>query len=235
MRSYAFDKYIKPEYVQKFNKNNEELNFKDDYIETKFNNICCKFFAGKLYPKFTNLKQKIKKYQERIKKLNPELGVYKAREIVERNEQILKSYAKIKYCLDAISSGKYEVNVLAHLISIYYNLNRREYEKFKSAPLYYYLTTILKEFDELSLDAILDLDLSTLANNLFTEIELFDYAVHNLDLEDHMCWGGLIDMSSICHEIDDFEETQKVKTEINKKFEDKFYLDTHTTKNGLIF
>lgn len=248
-----YDNFIKP--LQKYIHNNC---FDDKAHEIMIQNAICKLLSEKireLIPSKTEVKQAFTKSMKQLSKQDLDLIEY--REKAQKREDKLKTHFKLRYALDDIDDGNFELDHASLLMAIYSkvisleskpNGKRGHYgriekiPKLKSSAIYQYLNSARKEAKyHTTLNQLSNLTMDYLADWLYKSIAIFDYNNDNTILDPYI---GIYDDGTIATtfnevSIIDLEKDPDTYQDfveiVEDNFNEKLIQEMHTLENGQIF
>lgn len=259
--SYAFygnvlknyNKFIKP--LQKYM---TTCYLDDKSHEIVVLNAICKFLSEKIriqIPTIVEIKQNFNK--KTLQLFKQDLDLIEFNQKFKKREDKLKTYFKLHYALDSIDAKNYDLTQASLLMAIYSKVVSCELQPngklhhygragkttaLKDSLIYRYLDIARKEEKyNITLRQMGEFKISTLVNDLYNSIAIFDY-VHNntvIDLslgqQDDGTWGTIFHQIAII-DLENNPDTYKdfIKL-VEDNFDKKLIQEMHTLDNGMMF
>lgn len=247
-KTAAFKKFANQKFINHFKDYmNYSYSIEDSDAEIALQSAMCRYYNDKIQQKF-NFNQIKKQYEYNVTHINPNLDSIQKNKVLNREQDKLESFARLKYLDEDINKSCYELFQLMFIYAIFCKLNKKSLNDIAKSSVGQYLLYACMEYHA-NFPKILELPLSELTKRLYNSIALFDNYLGDVDfllergdaipvVRVDIAYKDEYALELTPEELEDFEELnedQQVIFITNKRFKERLILEMHTLENGMTF
>ena len=253
-KTKAFQLYVDDKFIDKFFFHRPlGVTLENNYsIEDDLIGAMCRYYANKIDGKidFYTVKEN---YRAKMKAISPNKDSIEANKYIDREQSKLETFARIRFNIDDIKDGYYELHTLFCLYLIYAKLNKMSDEKVKNSRVFKYINLASAELDGFQTINLPNLSLPQLAKELQDSVATEIYSENHLPYQSELTDDGKLiyyeyDYSvgkdvPVTHNLEPHEIKQYANLEpldqalfvADKMFKRRLAQEMHKLDNGMIF